>query len=129
MSNFWDTRYSEEAYVYGEAPNVFYKEQLDVLSKEEGKGHVLFAAEGEGRNAVYAASLGWQVKAFDQSVSGRNKALALANTYEVELDYEVKGLEEMVLPMEKFDALVLVYAHFPEAVRRSYHQKLANTMR
>ena len=129
MSSFWDKRYSEETYVYGETPNVFYKEQIDYLTAAIGKGSVLFAAEGEGRNAVYAARLGWHVKAFDQSVSGRSKALSLAEKYQVSIDYEVSGLEEIVLTKEGYEVLVLVFAHFPEQVRRDYHQKLAQAVK
>ena len=51
MNNFWNERYAEKVFAYGIAPNEFYKEQLAKLPK----GKILFAAEGEGRNAVYAA--------------------------------------------------------------------------
>jgi hypothetical protein len=35
-------------------------------------------ADGEGRNAFYAASQGWIVTAIDSSIKGREKALQLA---------------------------------------------------
>ena len=73
---FWNERYAKAEYVYGEEPNDFLKEQL-----KPGHGVWLFPAEGEGRNAVYAASLGLQVVAFDQSEAGRAKSnCAKANT-------------------------------------------------
>ena len=60
---FWDDRYSSGNYIYGTQPNRFFKEQIDKL--EPGK--LLLPAEGEGRNAIYAAREGWQVDAFDIS--------------------------------------------------------------
>lgn len=74
MSQFWNERYSQAEYVYGETPNVFFEAQLDKLSA----GTIILPCEGEGRNAVYAASQGWEVKAFDASEAGQKKALLLA---------------------------------------------------
>ena len=75
----WDSRYSEKAYAFGTAPNVFLKEKLENLKP----GTILFPAEGEGRNAVYAANRGWMVSAFDISTEGWKKALKLAETNNV----------------------------------------------
>ena len=52
MKDFWNERYDEESYAYGNSPNVFFKQQLDKLKV----GSLLLPAEGEGRNAVYALS-------------------------------------------------------------------------
>lgn len=57
----WNERYSKEEFAYGEEPNQYLKEQLEKLDV----GKILFPAEGEGRNGVYAAKLGWNVFAFD----------------------------------------------------------------
>ncbi|MEH6657354.1 hypothetical protein [Leeuwenhoekiella marinoflava] len=38
-------------------------------------GNILFLAEGEERNAVFAAKLGWTVSAFGISAKGKNKAI------------------------------------------------------
>ncbi|HRN48956.1 MAG TPA: hypothetical protein PKW69_13045, partial [Niabella sp.] len=61
MKEFWNDRYSREEYSYGQLPNEFLKETLQKLKP----GKILFPAEGEGRNAVFAASLGWHADAFD----------------------------------------------------------------
>ena len=45
----------------------------------------LFLGEGEGRNAVYAAKLGWQVDAVDFSSSAKDKALKLAKENKVKI--------------------------------------------
>lgn len=126
MREFWDNRYSESTYAYGVEPNVFFKEALAAI---EVKGTVLLAAEGEGRNAVYAAKQGWKVKAFDQSEEAKNKALSLATQQEVVLDYIVSDIESLSYERESMDALVLIYAHFPKEVRRAYHQKLSQYLK
>lgn len=74
MAEFWDTRFAEPVYAYGTEPNRFFKEQLLKLSP----GKILFPAEGEGRNAVYAAKQGFDVYAFDYSKEGQRKARLLA---------------------------------------------------
>ena len=78
----WNQNFSHPDYVYGKAPNVFLKQELDKLAPQT----ILFAAEGEGRNAVYAAQRGWKVSAFDISTAGRQKALRLAAENGVALD-------------------------------------------
>lgn len=120
MEDFWNQRYGAAEYAYGEKPNEFIKQQLIRLPL----GKALFPAEGEGRNAVFAAGLGWQVSAFDISEVGREKAMALAKSRNVEIDYAVKNLEEITFLPQSFDAVVLVFAHFPEAKRSAFHKKL-----
>ncbi|MDR0195430.1 MAG: class I SAM-dependent methyltransferase [Myroides sp.] len=122
MREFWDKRYSDSTYAYGVEPNVFFKEALATI---EVKGTVLLAAEGEGRNAVYAAKQGWKVKAFDQSEEAKNNALSLATQQNVKLDYIVSDIESLSYERESMDVLVLIYAHFPKEVRRACHQKLS----
>lgn len=66
MKDFWNERYSHEKLAYGAEPNEFFRNQLQHLRP----GKLLVPAEGEGRNAVYAAQQGWQVTAFDFSEAG-----------------------------------------------------------
>lgn len=121
MKEFWNQRYSESDFAYGESPNEYFKEKLKTISA----GKILFACEGEGRNAVYASKLGWEVYAFDQSEIGKNKAEFLALKKEVTIDYLVSDIENINYEKNYFDVLVLVYAHFPQEKRREYHQKLS----
>jgi SAM-dependent methyltransferase len=120
MKDFWNERYAAEDYAYGIEPNVFFKTQLEDLPK----GKILFPAEGEGRNAVYAAQKGYEVYAFDSSVAGKTKADNLAKHKNVSLKYAVSSIEESNYPQDFFDGIVLIFAHFPPHVRKEYHQKL-----
>lgn len=119
MKNFWNERYSEKEYVYGEEPNLFFAEQLHKLKP----GNIILPCEGEGRNAVYAASQGWKVNAFDASEEGKTKALQLANKKGVILDYNVEDAVTVTYPVNSVDAVAFIYAHFPPAIRKNIHQK------
>jgi 2-polyprenyl-3-methyl-5-hydroxy-6-metoxy-1,4-benzoquinol methylase len=116
----WNERYSDEAFAYGEEPNQYLREQLEKLPE----GSILFPAEGEGRNAVFAGQLGWNVTAFDISQEGKNKAIQLAEKKGVSIDYQVGPLEELNFEEGQFDAIALIYAHFPANIKSAYHQKL-----
>jgi SAM-dependent methyltransferase len=122
---FWNARYSEKEYAYGIVPNQFLKDYLDNLQP----GRALFVAEGEGRNAVYAASQAWQVTAFDSSEVAKSKAMQLAVAQGQTISYQVADALEVQYPKDNFDLVVLVYAHFPSAVRQSIHQRLVSFLK
>ncbi|HEU4789024.1 MAG TPA: class I SAM-dependent methyltransferase [Flavobacterium sp.] len=121
----WNDRYSNEEFAYGEEPNNYLKQELEKLNI----GTILFPAEGEGRNAVFAAKLGWTVSAFDISLEGKNKALQLANTNNVTIDYQVGELKTLDYKPEKFDAIALIFAHFPADIKSLYHKTLDKYLR
>ncbi|WP_430817758.1 class I SAM-dependent methyltransferase [Carboxylicivirga sp. RSCT41] len=120
MKEFWDDRYSQEQFAYGEEPNSFVKDQLPLLTP----GRILFPAEGEGRNAVYAAQLGWDVSAFDFSSKGKERADQLAASKNVSINYRVSSfMEEQYAPGE-FDALCLTFVHFTPDIKSAMHKRL-----
>ncbi len=125
MSDFWNQRYATVEYAYGTEPNEFYREELEKLKP----GKILFPAEGEGRNAVYAAVRGWEVSAFDLSSEAKRKAVLLANEKNVTLDYQVAGYEDVQFAKETFDVLVLIFAHIHPLKRREYHRKLISFLK
>lgn len=117
--NIWNERYDATEYVYGTSPNHFFKEHLDQLKP----GNILLPAEGEGRNALYAAKKGWNVTAFDSSSSGRKKALKLTLEQNVKFKYQVSDVLDFQTD-EQFDVLGLVYTHFLKKIRKKAHQRL-----
>lgn len=121
----WNDRYSENEYAFGEKPNNYLEEQL----KKIKTGTILFPAEGEGRNAVYAAKLGWTVSAFDISTEGKNKAFKLAKNNGVTIDYQVGELQTLNYDFEQFEAIGLIYAHFPANIKSKYHKLLDKYLR
>ncbi|MFO7822637.1 MAG: class I SAM-dependent methyltransferase [Cyclobacterium sp.] len=125
MKTFWNERYKSNEYVYGEAPNAFLAATLVKLKP----GKILFPAEGEGRNAVFAARSGWEVVAFDWSEEGLKKATILAEKEKVHISYDLGSMEEIHYKAGSFDALALVFAHFPEDLRAAYHRKISSFLK
>lgn len=121
----WNERYANDEFAYGEQPNNYLKEQLEKLSI----GNILFPAEGEGRNAVFAAKLGWRVSAFDISAEGQKKALQLAEKNGVAVDYQIGELQALNYKDEQFDAIALIYAHFPAGIKSHLHKTLDKYLR
>jgi ubiquinone/menaquinone biosynthesis C-methylase UbiE len=121
----WEDRYIKDEYAYGVQPNDYLKEQLDKLPVS----NILFPAEGEGRNAVFAAKLGWTVSAFDISAEGKNKAFLLAEANHVTIEYQVGELQALNFNPEQFDVVALIYAHFPANIKSLYHKTLDRYLR
>lgn len=123
MQDFWNQRYATNDTVYGKAPNLYFKSIMDSLTT----GSLLLPAEGEGRNAVYAASLGWKVEAFDYSSVAQEKALQFAHTISVTIKYDVLELNEFKAT-KQYDAIGLIYVHLPESERIALHQKMIDAL-
>ena len=117
---FWDEKFNTHEYMYGKTPNLFFKDQINKLIP----GKILFGAEEEGRNAVYAATLGWDVYAFDVSSVGKKKALELAKENNVNINYILKGFVDFEFEDSFFDCIVLINAHAIEDDRMNNHRKL-----
>jgi SAM-dependent methyltransferase len=118
MKQFWNERYTAADYVYGTEPSLYFKEQLDKLKP----GKLLLPAEGEGRNAVYAALNGWDVTAFDISDVAKDKAVKLAELVHVTINYQILGYDEFKLKEEAFDCIAFIFAHMHAAQRRQWHK-------
>ncbi|MBL3546524.1 class I SAM-dependent methyltransferase [Chryseobacterium sp. KMC2] len=116
----WDERYTNEEFVYGTDPNLYLQTQLKQLKP----GSILFPADGEGRNSVYAALQGWESSAFDISTEGQKKALHLAEQHRISIDYQVGELSTLGYQEEQFDTIALIYAHFPAEIKSSIHRML-----
>jgi 2-polyprenyl-3-methyl-5-hydroxy-6-metoxy-1,4-benzoquinol methylase len=121
----WNEHYGAEEYHYGVEPNAFLREELAKLQP----GKILFPAEGEGRNAVYAATCGWDVFAFDQSEKGQEKALKLALGKCVTIDYAISELQDWQAAYDQFDAIALIFVHMPHQLRKEVHQKMIQCLK
>ena len=64
---------SKEEIIAFDIKNWLFKEQILKLPS----GKILLPAEGEGRNAVFAAQNNWLVEAFDSSKEAKKKAFSL----------------------------------------------------
>ncbi|MDR9416461.1 MAG: class I SAM-dependent methyltransferase [Gracilimonas sp.] len=125
MKDFWNERYSESEYIYGTEPNRFFAEQLDLI--ETGK--IILPADGEGRNAVYAAQKGWDVTAIDYSQYAKKKALKLASEKEVEIKYEISDLAKYDFGNELYDATAFIYVHLPRSIIKRVYKNVIQSLK
>jgi len=119
MKEQWNARYSIEEYNYGKEPNNFLKEELPRLKP----GKILFLGEGEGRNAVYAATLGWNVDAIDFSEEGKRKAEKLASESRVNINYLIADFSTFIPEENSYDAVGIFFIHLEEELRANLFQR------
>jgi hypothetical protein len=114
----WDARYNSPSYAYGTEPNDFLSEVADRILK----GRVLCLAEGEGRNAVFLAGLGYSVIAVDGSRAGLNKAEVLAQARGVTISTVHADLTDFVIEPDSYTGIIAIYAHLPSPLRKNIHK-------
>ena len=121
----WNERYGSDDFAYGTEPNSFLVDNAKLLTSP-----VLSLAEGEGRNAVFLASLGLDVLGVDGSEVGLAKAHKLAESKGVTIRTEVADLATNEPPANSYGSVVSISAHLPSDVRRRlYHVGCADQRR
>jgi SAM-dependent methyltransferase len=114
----WDERYAEPGWAFGREPNDFLREHATLLPP----GRVLCLAEGEGRNAVHLATLGYEVTGVDLSPVGLAKAQALASERGVRITTVHADLAGWTIEPASWQGIVSIFAHVPEPVRVPLHR-------
>lgn len=105
-STQWDDRYAASDLVWSAAPNQFLPPLVDSMAP----GSALDVACGEGRNAIWLATQGWDVTAVDFSPVGISKAQRLAG--ETDIDWVIADVVTYV-PERAFDLVIVFYLHLP----------------
>lgn len=126
MNNPWDERYSAAEYVYGTEPNDFLREQAQRITPG---GRVLCIADGEGRNGVYLARLGYDVTSVDASRVGLEKAAALAASHSVSITTIHADLADYDFGVTQWDAVVSIFCHLPPEPRSHVHAAIPAALR
>jgi SAM-dependent methyltransferase len=121
----WDERYSEAGFVYGTEPNEFLVSVVNKIPKTR----ILSLAEGEGRNAVYLASLGYQVTGVDGSEVGLRKAAQLAAERGVAITTVHADLSTFEIAPEQWDGIISCYCHVPSEIRIPLHHAAVRGLR
>ncbi len=111
-SNQWDERYLQPGYVWTSEPNIFLVEFTQNLSP----GTALDLGSGEGRNAIWLASMGWEVTASDFSKIGIEKTIQRANLEGVQLKTVVQDAANFKTE-EPFDLVIMMYLHTEPSTR------------
>jgi len=122
----WDERYAGEGFFYGTEPNDFLREHAAEI---RAGGRVLCLAEGEGRNAVFLAGLGFSVVALDQSAVGLRKALQLAQARGASITTLQANLDSYHIEPGSWDAIVSIWCHLPTALRAKVHAQVVDGLK
>lgn len=125
-TDFWNQRYAGEDLVYGEAPNDFLRAMSDRLPKT---GRALDIGAGEGRNALFLASLGLDVLAVDQSIVGMQKAERLARERALQLHTQAIDLRDFNADKGSFDVVSSIFVHLPAELRAAVHRRVAEWLK
>jgi SAM-dependent methyltransferase len=106
----WDERYSQSDLVWGAPPNAVVVERVTSLPR----GRALDLACGEGRNAHWLATRGWEVTGLDYSAVAVDKARRVAaeapRSVRERLDYRVADVTDSDLGGE-YDLVLMIYLH------------------
>jgi SAM-dependent methyltransferase len=120
----WNERYAGTDYFYGTEPNTFLAGHAKLLT-----GPVLSLAEGEGRNAVFLASLGLDVLGVDSSSVGLAKAQRLAVEKNVAIRTAVTDLADYTPPENHFGSVISIFAHLPGSLRRRLYPLVERSLK
>jgi SAM-dependent methyltransferase len=124
IESFWNERYANSDYLFGTEPNSFLAEHCRLLS-----GPVLSLSEGEGRNAVFLASLGLAVLGVDLSAVALEKANQLAKSRGVEIKTLVADLATFEPEENHYGSVISISAHLPSTIRNRLYPLIERALR
>ncbi len=122
---FWESRYRNREYIYGRIPNHYFREKI----KTNTLGKLLCLCEGEGRNAAYAAYTGWPVVAMDFNEKARDRAIALAESKNVRIEFHVSDIADYHFPPETYNYVAIIHCHFRPELRKQVFQNVIKTLK
>jgi SAM-dependent methyltransferase len=117
----WDKRYAAVENLWAVKPNRFLVAEVAELEP----GRALDLACGEGQNAIWLATLGWQVVGVDYSEVAISKARERANRDGVQVDFVCADLVSYEPAPAAFDLVVVLYLHIPADERRGVMERAA----
>ncbi|HMQ24520.1 MAG TPA: class I SAM-dependent methyltransferase [Acidimicrobiales bacterium] len=117
----WDRRYDGAGYVWEIEPNRFVAEQVLPLAP----GRALDLGAGEGRNAVWLATRGWDATAVDFSTVGVEKAARLAADHDVSVRTVVADALTYEVGACAWDLVLLSYLQLPTDERLAVVRRAA----
>ena len=98
----WDERYRSHDHLWSVTPNLFVADRLSGMAPGRG----LDLAAGEGRNAIWLASLGWEMTAVDFSEVAISKGKAQSEA----VDFVVADVRTWETE-QSFDLVLIAYLH------------------
>lgn len=106
-SSDWDERYGATELVWSTDPSTFVRETYVDFKP----GTILDLGCGEGRNALWFASIGWQATGVDFSQAAIEKARSIAAAKGSNATFEVADLTKYEPENSFYDAVVVCYIH------------------
>ena len=125
-ADFWNTRYGEPGWAYGEQANDYLRSVVDRLAPHS---RILCLAEGEGRNAAFLTAHGHSCVAVDQSIVGLQKAQAWIARQGGQLEIIEADLATWTPAVASFDAFISIFAHLPAVHRARMHAAAVAALR
>jgi cyclopropane fatty-acyl-phospholipid synthase-like methyltransferase len=108
----WNERFSAPGYHFGTAPNAFLASQAHLLRRGQT---ALSIADGEGRNGVFLAEQGLDVRSIEFSPNAIAKARELAASRGVALAIEQADVLHWTWPVAQFDVIAAIFIQFAGA--------------
>lgn len=123
--NYWEERYAEPEHAWSGNPN-------PVLVTEAGKlapGRAIDIGSGEGADALWLATHGWQVTGVDFASAGLVKARARAEATDPEaaarIQWEQHDVTVWAPEPQSFDLVSAHFMHLPDPARSAVFRSLA----
>jgi SAM-dependent methyltransferase len=127
--DFWDARYGSVDQIWSGNPNA----QLVAQVADLPPGTALDLGCGEGGDAIWLASRGWQVTAVDVSPVALARGARAAEAIGPEIANRIVWQQADMLtwspPAGQFDLISAHFIHLPTAERLSLHARLAAGVR
>jgi SAM-dependent methyltransferase len=122
----WDERYAAIDLVWGAEPNRF----VAVECADLAPGRAIDLACGEGRNAIWLATLGWRAEGVDWSTVAIDKAAKLAEHAGVADRTEWRCADLLAVEPEPgaYDLVLLAYLQVPDEARRVVFSRAASAV-
>jgi SAM-dependent methyltransferase len=120
----WNRRYAGVDSLWSAKPNRFLVGEVEGLEP----GRALDLACGEGQNAVWLASLGWEVTAVDYADVAVAKGIERAARAGVAVDFQVHDLLDYVPGARAFDLVLILYLHMSSEGRRLVLERAADAV-
>ncbi|MEJ7628283.1 MAG: class I SAM-dependent methyltransferase [Nocardioidaceae bacterium] len=125
----WDQQYQAHELKWGREPNRFVRQQCERLPI----GDALDLACGEGRNAVWLATLGWRVTGVDFSSVAIERACRMTSQQPpmpaLRLTWKVQDVSALALRAGSIDLALASYVHLPPRERDEMLLRAAAALR
>ena len=102
----WNAKYGSSTLPAERGPCQWLADHADLL---DGRGKALDIAMGEGRNTLFAASLGYEAWGIDISDIGVSRARSLADEKKLTIHTQIADLDHFKIDENTYDLIICFY--------------------